>query len=361
MAFRTFLKRAERLITASLIAAAVQIAHAQNAKAPVNYETQALAIFQAASGHGGPIGVRLENGAIDREQKEALNRIYAGLIAHKIYLKNVVWRPDLRVIRLTWANDDDSLVFKIVYRVSHDPVLTNSVYADKNEIIDVKIMFLQGGKYRYLHLDSAIRANIRNGQVFYEDSASKKTNGNQKNTPYGSYVLNGHLEASQCKFCHMLVPGVNGRPGGLFFPRYQESGLDGHYSGHSSLEQPTFFDAAEFKKINPKEAPIALPSGLPDTILFNLVKMDDPATKDVYTMYARTMFESPELVEALARDNHESVCISVDFGSAAPLFGKDNYVCADGVRRKLFVKVKNPMLSTGSGKIEYEKPYYVEK
>jgi hypothetical protein len=276
---------------------------------------------------------------------------------HRMFLKNVVWRPDLKVFRLTWADADNALVFKVVYKVAHDPVLINSVYADKNAIVDIKIMFLQDGRYRYLHLNHLAQgvATIHGGQVKIGEGRVRTKNDAEAGPAV--YELDGHLSADQCKFCHMLVPGVNGRPGGIFFPRYQESSLDGRYTGSVALRQPTFFKESDFRMIHPKDAPVPLPEGLPDRILFNRVDMTNPATKATYAMYARTMFESPEIVEALARDNHESVCISVDFGPAAPLFGRDNYVCADGVRRKLFVKFRNAMLSTGSGEIAYVIPY----
>lgn len=329
---------------------------ANAAEPPLNYQTQALAIFEAAAGQGGPVVVRPKDGPLDAAQRRAISAIYTQLKAHQIFLKNVVWRPDLKVIRMTWANNDNSLVFKIVYKVNHDPVLTNSVYADKRDIVDIKIMFLQGKHYRYLHLDRATKGTVSGSEVKIEPDWH--ADGPPSNPEYGAYTLNGHLKPEQCAFCHMLVPGVDGKPGGVFFPRYQEaSEVNGQ---KDALRPPLFFRASDFKPIDPGQAPVKLPAGLPNPVLFNRVDMTNPATKDLYTMYARTMFESPELVEAMARDNHESVCISVDFGPAAPLFGKDNYVCADAVRKKLFVKFRNPMLSSGTGEVDDEKPYYKE-
>ena len=178
---------------------------------------------------------------------------------------------------------------------------------------------------------------------------------------FGYYDLNAHVSADECKFCHMLVRGVNGKPGGIFFPRYQETDLDHFYKKGSMLNQPLFFRASDFKAVDPTQAPVKLPEGLPNPVMFNRINLNDPATKNLYTMYVRTMFEAPQLVEAMARDNHESACISVNFDSAAPLFGHDNYVCADAVRKTLFVKFKNPLLSSGSGKVQYEKPYYKDE
>jgi hypothetical protein len=324
---------------------------------PLNYETQAITIFQAAAGQGGPVEVKPKNGPLDAAQTRAIKAIYAQLKAHEMFLKNVVWRPDLKVIRMTWANNDNSLVFKIVYKVNHDPVLTNSIYADKRQIVDIKIMFLDNGRYRYIHLDRATQGAVIDGRVEIKPAGKgwHALPGKSVNPLYGEYTLNGHLSQAQCAFCHLLVPGVDGRPGGVFFPRYQEVSPD---DGGAVLHPPLFFRAADFRLIDPAKAPVKLPPGLPNPIRFNLVDMTNPATKNLYSMYARTMFEAPELVEAMARDNHESVCISVDFGPAAPLFGKDNYVCADAMRKRLFVRFRNPMLSSDSGVIDYEKPYY---
>lgn len=328
---------------------------------PLNYETQALDIFQAAAGQGGPARVVPKGAALDPAQKRAIDAIYAKLRAHQMFLKNVVWRPDLKVIRLTWADNADSLVFKIVYKVNHDPVLTNSVYADKRQIVDVKIMFLEGKRYRYLHLNNiSATGTVAGGRIQIGSATVWQDKGGQRVNPFfGVYTLNGHMTDGQCKFCHMLVPGVDGRPGGVFFPRYQESSLAD--AEKDALRPPLFFRAEDFKPVDPEAAPVKLPAGLPNPILFNRVEMNNPATKNLYSMYARTMFESPELVEAMARDNHESVCISVDFGPAAPLFGKDNYVCADAARHRIFVKFRNPLLSSGSGEVDYEKPYYADR
>jgi hypothetical protein len=321
-----------------------------------------LELFQAASNQGGPFQVGLEHGAITPTQQKALQTIYRKLREHQMFVKNIVWRPDLKVIRVTWADAQNRYVFKTVYRVQHDPVLTNSLYADKNEILDVKIMYLDGGRYRYLHLNHGGPINILpNGQVQYHATpTSPATPVDAAIGPFGYYQLNGHVSAEECKFCHMLVRGVSGKPGGLFFPRYQEarSPFDKDYAGPGSIEQPLFFRQADFHPVDPNTAEVKLPPGLPNPILLDRVNLSNPATHDLYTMFVRTMFEAPQLVEAMARDNHESLCISVDFQAAAPLFGRDNYVCADAVRKKLFVKFRNPLLSTGSGEVSYSKPYY---
>ncbi len=332
---------------------------------PLNYETQVLAIFRAAAGHGGPIQVGLAQGPANPVQKKALQRIYDKLLRHEMFLKNIVWRPDLKVIRVTWADAQNHNVFKVVYRVNHDPVLTNSVYADKNQILDVKIMYLDGGHYRYLHLNHGAPARVlSNGVIeYFASPKDPRASPTPVVGPYGYYSMQTHVSPQQCKFCHMLVRGVGGKPGGIFFPRYQEakSSLDADETDASGFRHPSFFQASDFHPIDPAKAPVALPAGLPNPVLFNRVGFADPATRKLYTMYVRTMFEAPQLVEAMARDNHESLCISADFSSAAPLFGKDNYVCADGVRKRLFVKFRNPLLSTGSGEVSYSKPYYAEQ
>lgn len=341
-----------------------QSAPAQH-EGPLNYESQNLAIFQAASGHGGPIRVGLTGAKPSAQAQAALQTIYDKLLHHAMFLKNVVWRPDLKVIRMTWASAHNAYVFKTVYRVNHDPVLTNSIYADKNQVIDVKIMYLVGQHYHYLHLTHGGPTTVMpNGKIVYKkDDHDPQGSADPVVGPFGFYALNAHVSAEACKFCHMLVRGVNGKPGGIFFPRYQEAktSLDKNYAGAGSIEQPLFFRQADFHPVDPNHAGVRLPPGLPNPILLDRVSLSDPATHKLYTMFVRTMFEAPQLVEAMARDNHESLCISVDFQTASPLFGKDNYVCADGVRRELFVKFRNPLLSTGSGKVSYSKPYYAEQ
>lgn len=311
---------------------------------PLNYDTQNLEIFRAASGHGGPVQPEWRF-ADTPTARAALERIYRALQNRQMFLKNAVWRPDLKVIRLTWANNDNSLVFKTVYRVNEDPALRNSVYADKTQVLDIKIMYLDGDHYRYIHLDHAPQ---RIGGWEFRPSGEDPA----QNRVFGVYTVNGSPSKQECAFCHMLVPGVNGKPGGVFYPRYQESFLAGKYH----MKYPDMFDFASFKEIDRKGAPIKLPDALPQKILFRQVSVQDGPQ---IAVFARTMFESPEIFEAFARDNHKTMCMSVKFpDNAKHIFGSDNYVCADNQKKMLYVNYHNAMLSTGSGHIHYSIPYY---
>jgi hypothetical protein len=243
-------------------------------------------------------------------------------------------------------------MWQAIVRIAHIQAFSLKTPAIHIADANIKIMYLKDGEYHYPHLDHAPR---KSGAWRFALATDGKAS---KSPVYGVYTANGYLPKDECAFCHMLVPGVNGKPGGVFFPRYQESFLASYYT----LKSPESFDFKSFKIIETRSAPIALPTGLPDKLLFKQVSLAQAISPQDFAqlkMYARTLFESPEIFEAMARDNHASMCMSVDFGpQASHVFGHDTYVCADNVNRKLYVRYRNAMLSTGNGLIDYVIPYY---
>ena len=321
----------------------------QAATAPLNFQTQALQIFHDVTSD--PALHTWVQYPETPKQKAALETIYQELLHHQIYLKNVVYRKDTNVIRITYGDDSDHYVFKISYKTNTDSVLTNSLYADKRQLIDVKIMYRDGDQYDYLHLDNQREMVPAHFRVVPSSPLARH------------YRLETRIGNAECGFCHTLARN-DGSPSGLFFVRYQESNAPTarYLRGTDAL-----FKASDFQYVPTKLAaaqiPGGLPGGLPPMIHFNQVHLH-PGSPQGYSPltveYTRTIFEMPELVEVLARDNHKSYCISVDFSTFAKEFSNSNYVCADDQHKKLYVRFSNPYLTTGLKTVQYVKPFYID-
>jgi hypothetical protein len=307
--------------------------------APLNFDTQIIRIFEAAQtapdylpGHG----------ASDENHK-ALTRILDKFRKHKMMLKNAVYRTDMDVIRITWADDDNIDIVKAAYKTAKDPILGNSVYADKRQVISLKIMYrTKAGAYEYIHLQNM--DNIAVGRAEKPPPLPEQ--------PTFNYSIEGKLTNEQCRFCHTLAQN-DGSPKGVFFPRYQE-----FYGQHHMGEMNAHFHADHFEK---KPAASARELGLPDMREDFLYQKVMPAESGGEpTRFTRMLIELPQLIEVMARDNKQSICVVSAFPYPSTDNSEANYVCADNVAQRLMVKLTNPMLVSGNRSKEYSEPYFAK-
>lgn len=261
-------------------------------------------------------------------------------------LKNAVYRTDMGVIRLTWADDENEDVVKVAYKTAKDPVLGNSVYADKRQVIDVKIMYRSEAKvYEYLRFSNRDNTNSANMDMPTPVPA----------TPQFNFSVQSRLTNEQCGFCHVLAQN-DGSPKGVFFPRYQES------YGHPSASIKLPWRMENFAMMHPQDTEkLGLP-GMAEDFLYQkvVVGIESPAPESV--QFARTLIEAPQLVEVWARDNNQSTCIAVDFGQSGAAFGmgRNDYVCADNREKRLYVRLTNNALTINHGPKDYSEPYFVK-
>src|SRR5579872_4317683 len=132
-----------------------------NEEIPLNFDTQLIRIFEAVQ-TGLSIGPDHTISPPDSIDRKVLSRILDKLRNRQLMLKNVVYRTNTGVIRVTWADDANADVVKVAYKTGKDPVLGNSVYADKRQVSDVKIMYrTESNAYEYLHLENTdFRAHV---------------------------------------------------------------------------------------------------------------------------------------------------------------------------------------------------------
>lgn len=226
---------------------------------------------------------------------------------HKMLLKNVVHRSDTGFTRITFADKDDHYVVKGTYGVSSDDVLTNSKFADKNKLLDLKIMFIgKDGKYQYAHIGRANTPVIKDVPPIM--------------------VFQGTVTNETCKYCHMLAQH-SGSPSGLFFKRYQD-GVD-----LSPLKMGNVLSSSSFTPTS------SLPSWAPSSLNGQRVMVDYQSTGKAAWDIQNFYFETPELLETLARDNKASYCVAINPNPREGL----SYVCADVKSRKLYVNASIPM------------------
>ena len=323
-------------IALSLLASALLVGYAwaEDPEAGMDYESQLLAIITS--------GVKVSNGSnLPSDQAVVMQRIANKLRSHKMLLKNVVYRPDHNTIRVTWSDGPNVDVVKVTYRVEHDRVITNSLYADKKQILDLKVMYRRkDGEYDYIHM-----ANLATGNT----SPVVTTD----HTIGESFVYDQKLPPEKCSFCHVLAKN-DGSNSGVFFRRYQEntgqvipkvSGLL-HTSSFTAMAQST---AHELGLAPMQEG-------------FDLVNYS--ATDDGLSLEGakvlRTLIELPQLIEILATDNGRSTCVVIDTGAqmAANGFGRNDFICADNRAKLLHVRLTNRLMTGSSRPREFTEPYF---
>jgi hypothetical protein len=316
--------------------------------AHLSFDDQLRLVFQSASGHGGgiPVSVFVDEKNKPDDSPHVLNAIYQKILAHEIKLKNVVFRNDSRGIRVTFADDKNHYIYKATYKTASDPVLTNSVYADKNELVDIKIMYLSGDEYKYISIQND------KGQKKYVSMPQSPEDRSQKQAVVDSYTVLTSLSNEKCGFCHVVAQN-DGNKQGLFFPRYQETTA----TTQKEIDAKSIFRSDDFSKTVKGLVNLNIPNEMTDEFYFNSVSREKNGDIDV-NKYARTLFEMPELVEVLAKDNQKSYCINVDFGKNNPAMRSDNYVCADYKNKKLFVYYHNPFYVGGKGVVKDVRPFY---
>ena len=309
---------------------------------PLNFDTQLIRIFEVAQ--TAP-AFAPESVPTDKD-REVLARILGKLRNKQMMLKNVVYRTDMDVIRITWGDADNNDVIKVAYKIGKDPVLSNSSYADKRQVVDVKISYRVGDAYQYLRIQ-----NMQS--VYFAGPAPEKTKPAKipKEPTFKDYRVEAKLTDQQCGFCHILAQN-DGSPKGVFFPRYQEA-----YGDYKMHEMGSVFHIDHFTNT---PAASAKSLGLPDMkedFLYQRVN-STPYASPENTQFVRSLIELPQLVEVMARDNKKSTCVIADFGTAMSPTDVDNYVCADNAAQKLMVKITNPVLSSNKGPKEYTEPYF---
>jgi hypothetical protein len=173
--------------------------------------------------------------------------------------------------------------------------------------------------------------------------------------PFSSYTVETHLSNERCRFCHILAQN-DGSPSGLFFTRYQESARKN--TGIGSVNH--LFNTNAFVSKSAEESThIGLPL-MSEDFVYRKVVFDTSNTPDEITRLGRSLIELPQLIEVLARDNHKSTCITIDFGEDREKagFGRDNYICADNKIKKLYVKLTNSKVSSHKDPMVNTYPYY---
>lgn len=300
-----------------------------------SYDEQAVDIFdrvaKAVKGEDRTIKV-IEKESFSKSELQAINKINDLLKSNSMRLKNIVFREDQRSIRVTFSNKENSYLFKIGYRTASDPVLQNSLYANKNEIIDIKIMFKHSEtdkEYSYL--------NILGNNLVQDDTVTIKQTG-LSDKP--DFVLVNKLGDEKCRFCHIVAENDGSK--GLFFTRYHESKAPGRLE----LQSYVFREDRFVKKSKSDFTEGYFPKEMSNDFYYSSIVNTDPV---VFNYYSRTLFEMPELLEVLARDNKKNYCINASFPSDNKNMDKYNYVCADYDKKRLFVKYKNKYIKGDNG------------
>jgi len=342
-------------------------AAAKGADVPLNFDSQILRIFEAAqTADSEPFH------EASPDDCATLARILKKLRRHQLALKNVVYRTDMQVLRITWADDHNDDVIKAAYKTGKDRILSNSLYADKGHVISVKIIYRNPrGAYSYLNLENInemIKSNASppGGAGAAQPPDDYATEGNKTNAPEPgkagaapplyNYAIEGNPSNEKCGFCHVLAKN-DGEPSGLFFPRYQESHAD------PDIKVDNIFHLDAFL---PQEASSAQKLGLPamqeNFLLRKVENAYSPYPPPEEVRLFRTLIELPQLIEVMARDNRQSLCVLAQFagGDVAAQFS-GSYVCADNAAQRLYVHLVNPLLTAHKGPMDYSEPYFEKK
>jgi len=302
-----------------------------------NFDSQVIDLFKKAIAH--PQLLPFLPDAGDGDQKMVLKTILEKFTGHGMFLKNVVYRTDMDVMRVTWGDRKNDYVVKVTYKTGKDKVLSNSLYADKQAVLDVKIIYRKpNSEYDYLRL---------------EDLRPMRFTGSNTPIKYDGYLIESKLSNEKCGFCHTLAKH-DGSPSGLFFPRYQEG------QGSNGLEgMSAFFDPGKLElKKKTESIVLGLPEMKDDFYFFHTTQLgitDKDAEKIL-----RTLIELPQLLEVMSMDNRKSYCLLIDTGEIGEKLGlgRDDYICADKIARQLHVKVTNNMVSNKKDPVIYTEPYF---
>jgi hypothetical protein len=302
-----------------------------------NFDSQVIDIFKDVVEHPKPLPFSPDTGTSD--QKKVLKAILEKFANHEMFLKNVVYRTDTNVIRVTWGDRKNDYVVKVAYKTGKDKVLSNSLYADKQGVFDVKIAYRRpDSEYDYLRLE-----NLKFVKVI------------ENGTPvdHDGYSVEYELSNEQCRFCHILAKH-DGSPSGLFFPRYQEG------QGSNGLEgMSAFFDPGKLElKKSAESVALGLPAMKDDFYYLHTAQLGT-IDKDSEKIL-QTLVELPQLIEVMARDNHKSYCLLIDTGEIGEKLGlgRDDYICADNAAKELHVKMTNSSIFNKKGPLVYTEPYF---
>ena len=307
-----------------------------------NFDSQIIDIFKNVIEHPKPLPFSPNAGGADvgnSDQQMVLTKILEKFTDHQMFLKNVVYRTDTDVIRVTWGDRKNDYIVKITYKTGKDKVLSNSLYANKQAVFDVKIIYRKpNSEYDYLRL-----ANL----------TSLRFTGNATPIEHDGYFVEHKLSDEQCGFCHILAKH-DGSPSGLFFPRYQEG------QGSNGLEGVSaFFDQSKLElKKGGESSALKLPEMKDDFYLFQAAKLGI-INKDTEKIL-RVLVELPQLLEVMSMDNRKSYCILIDTGDIGETLGlgRDDYICADNIAKKLHVKMTNSTIFNKKEPIVYTEPYF---
>ncbi len=312
----------------------------------VSYDEQIKEIFHSIVHNAGFYTSEYDsnNLLILDEKKSILNKIYEKIKSNQMLLKNVVYRKDADTIRVTFSDKENDLIFKVTYKTSYDPVTTNSIYADKDKIIDIKIMYRKNNDYEYINLENF--DNLKSSIKEINDNPAFKDKVNH-------YRIVSSPGEQRCGFCHILAKNDSFNNSGIFFPRYHE------YTKQMMEIQSSksIFRETDFSLKSKKDVHIKLPEELSEPFYFSSVSANykNGFNHELMTKYSRIIFETPELLEVLAKDNKASYCINVSPNNN--VVSNENYVCADYKNKKLYIKHNNKIQSNKGG-YEGVKPFY---
>lgn len=291
--------------------------------------------------------VILTDHSVTPDERRVMDDLLHKFRTHKMMLKNVVYRTDTSTLRITWADDPDHYVVKAAYKTGKDPVLGNSVYADKRKLISVKIMYrTNNNDYDYLqieNMDEISKPKDNRGEAAQSVTAVAPRN----------FVIEGQLTNEQCRFCHILAQN-DGSPNGVFFPRYQES-----YKTTNIKNVGNLFHMDGFESLKADKSVDLGLAAMKDDFLYRKVPFQSTSEDPTIPHIVRSVIELPQLIEVMARDNGKSMCVSFqtpfpDGGAPTP----NNYVCADNAAQMLYVRLTNPMISGDKKTNEYAEPYF---
>jgi hypothetical protein len=308
---------------------------------PLNFDTQLLRIFEAAQ----TAQAANSRQTVSTDDRNVLMHILEKFKKHQMMLKNVVYRTDQSVIRITWADGNNDYIVKVAFKTGKDPILGNSVYADKRRVTDAKIMYRTvSNTYEYLQL-----LNIANGPASSMPGIIAPP---QSEKPTFEYRVVTNLTNENCRFCHILARN-DGSPSGVFFPRYQEA-----YKEHDIKDVGSLFRAEHFiSRLANTTGELGLPE-MHEDFLYQKVSVgrDTPAYNE---QFMRVLIELPQLVEVMARDNKKSVCVAI----VPPSFEQEkvDYICADNAAQRLSVKLSNSKVTANKDSKVYSEPYFEKK
>ena len=313
-----------------------------------NFDSQIIDIFKIVIEHPKPLPFSPNAGGADvgnSDQKMVLKKILGKFTDHQMFLKNVVYRTDIDVIRVTWGDRKNDYVVKAAYKTGKDKVLSNSLYADKQEVYDLKIMYRKTNlEYDYIRLQ-----NLKFERVVRLGKSTE----NDAPIDHDGYSAEYKLSGEQCGFCHILAKH-DGSPSGLFFPRYQEG------QGSNVLEgMSAFFDQSKLELKNGAESSaLKLPEMKGDFYFFHVTQFGTHDKDRVQIL--RTLIELPQLLEVMSMDNGKSYCLLIDTGEVGEKlgFGRNDYICADNIAKKLHVRMTNGAISNKAAPTVYTEPYY---